>query len=256
MEPRIQYAQTSDGVSIAFAVMGSGVPFVHALFPMSHLLLDWRSPVWRPWLEALADRYQLVLYDGRGNGMSQRGLTAYAPEAPMHELEGVVNHLSLNRFFVFAPFGTGHGAVRFAAANPDRTAGLILWASFVNGRALAPSVLLKLPETNWDFFLQSIAQSFDWLEPRDVRAYVEGLRQTITQEDYLTVVREVYSFDVEALLPNVRTPTLVLHPSEFDLIKPQEAMRLASMIPNARLVLLEGARAIPTGGLGEATVPG
>src|SRR3990170_540390 len=146
MEPRIQYAQTSDGVSIAFAVMGSGVPLVHALFPLSHILLDWRSPVWRPWLEALADRYQLVLYDGRGNGMSQHGLTAYAPEAPMLDLEAVVNHLSLNRFFVFAPYFTGHGAVRFAAANPDRTAGLVLWASFVSGSALDRTGLFMLAE--------------------------------------------------------------------------------------------------------------
>jgi len=28
MEPRIQYARTSDGVSIAYAVMGNGPPFV------------------------------------------------------------------------------------------------------------------------------------------------------------------------------------------------------------------------------------
>jgi hypothetical protein len=28
MEPRIQYAQTKDGVSIAFWAMGEGMPFV------------------------------------------------------------------------------------------------------------------------------------------------------------------------------------------------------------------------------------
>jgi len=252
MEPRIQYAKTSDGVNIAFAVMGSGVPLVHALCPLSHLLLDWRSPVWHPWLEALADRYQLVIYDGRGNGMSQRGLTAYAPEAPVLDLEAVVNHLSLNRFFTFAALTYGHGALRFAAANPDRTAGLILWTSFVSARALDQTVGLMLAETNWDFFLQSIAQTANWLEPRDVRAYVDVLRQTMTQEDYLTLIKAAYAdAGVEQLLPNVRTPTLVLHPSEFDLVKPQEAMRLASMMPNARLVLLEGASAIPTGELVE-----
>jgi hypothetical protein len=29
MEPRIQYAQTSDGVSIAFWTLGVGMPLVH-----------------------------------------------------------------------------------------------------------------------------------------------------------------------------------------------------------------------------------
>ncbi len=54
MEPRIQYAKTADGVSIAYAVSGNGTPFVHMPVPLMHLQLSWQSPVWRPWLEQLA----------------------------------------------------------------------------------------------------------------------------------------------------------------------------------------------------------
>ena len=37
MEPRIQYAKTSDGVSIAFAAMGEGIPLVHLSLIGSHI---------------------------------------------------------------------------------------------------------------------------------------------------------------------------------------------------------------------------
>jgi len=43
MEPRIQYAKTSDGVSIAYAVAGDGPPLVRVPLPgANHVQRDWR----------------------------------------------------------------------------------------------------------------------------------------------------------------------------------------------------------------------
>jgi hypothetical protein len=43
MEPRIQYAQTSDGVSIAFWTLGEGMPLVGMPTPpFSHIQLEWQ----------------------------------------------------------------------------------------------------------------------------------------------------------------------------------------------------------------------
>ena len=44
MEPRIQYAKTKDGVSIAYYAVGEGRPLVLMPFPFSHLQLDWEIP--------------------------------------------------------------------------------------------------------------------------------------------------------------------------------------------------------------------
>ena len=231
---------------IAYSVVGSGVPFVFS-FPISHQVLLLESPVWRSWFEGLAARYQLVVYDSRGNGLSQRDLPV-STEALALDLEAVVDHLSLKDFFVFAPIGYGHSASYYAVAHPDRVAGLILWASFVNGaQANERITLADLPEQNWEFFLQTIAQQKGWLEPREVRAYVDVLKQSATQTDYLAFMEWSIGSDVTSLLPEVRTPVLVLHPRDFDDVKVEEAMRLASMLPNARLVLLEGQRLLLTG---------
>ena len=43
MEPQIQYAKTSDGVSIAYATAGDGPPLILAPSPpLSHVQLQWQ----------------------------------------------------------------------------------------------------------------------------------------------------------------------------------------------------------------------
>ena len=90
MEPRIQYVQTEDGVNIAYADTGTGMPFVHMPISLSHVQRYWQSPVWRPWFEQLAARHRLVQYDGRGSGLSQRGLEDYSLDDCVSDLEAVV----------------------------------------------------------------------------------------------------------------------------------------------------------------------
>ena len=65
MEPHIQYAKTKDGVSIAFSTMGEGMPLVRmpaALF--SHIQQELQIPELRRWYERLADKRNVVRYDG------------------------------------------------------------------------------------------------------------------------------------------------------------------------------------------------
>jgi pimeloyl-ACP methyl ester carboxylesterase len=72
MEPRIQYAKTADGVSIAFYTLGDGMPFVYLPdIPDTHIQMEWQIPMSRRWNERLAEKRMLVRYDARGWGLSQ-----------------------------------------------------------------------------------------------------------------------------------------------------------------------------------------
>ena len=77
MEPRIQYAQTKDGVSIAFSTMGDGMPVVQMPASFNHLQLEWQLPEFRTWYERLAETRMLVRYDPRGSGLSERDVTDF-----------------------------------------------------------------------------------------------------------------------------------------------------------------------------------
>lgn len=72
--PPVQYVTTSDGVSIAYAVSGSGPTLVILPGAFEHVQLAWQYPPLQPWLEGLAQRFQVIQIDERGAGMSTRGL--------------------------------------------------------------------------------------------------------------------------------------------------------------------------------------
>src|SRR4029077_10105277 len=62
VDPRIQYARASDGVTIAYTVNGSGPPVVWLPpVPFSNVLAQWRIPVLRSAYEALGRHVRLVL---------------------------------------------------------------------------------------------------------------------------------------------------------------------------------------------------
>ena len=55
MEPRIQYAKTSDGVSIAYCVMGEGPPLLQLpWWPLNHLQMEGQISEIRQWYEWLS----------------------------------------------------------------------------------------------------------------------------------------------------------------------------------------------------------
>ena len=67
-QQQVHFCTASDGVRIAYAMAGKGLPLVKAANWLNHLEYDWQSPIWRPLLHALAAERQLIRYDERGNG--------------------------------------------------------------------------------------------------------------------------------------------------------------------------------------------
>ena len=93
MEPRIQYAKTSDGVSIAYCEAGEGTPFIEARSP-SNIELEFRD--WE-WHRIMAARRRLIRYDCRGSGLSQRDVTDWSVEAMALDIGAVAVGLSSPR---------------------------------------------------------------------------------------------------------------------------------------------------------------
>src|SRR6266508_935822 len=114
MEPRIQYAKTSDGVNIAYWTMGEGMSFVAMpLRPSSHIQGEWRLPQYRATYEAWAQNRQLIRYDGRGSGLSDRDVTRFSLDTDILDLEAVVDRLGLDRFVLSAVGVVGCSAISY-----------------------------------------------------------------------------------------------------------------------------------------------
>ncbi len=260
MEPRIQYAQTKDGVSIAFATLGEGLPLVNMPGPFSHVQMGWQKPMGRKWLEALAQKRMLVRYDRRGSGLSERDVTDYSLDAHVLDLEAVVDRLGLERCALFAPAHAGPVAIAYAARHPERVSHLLLWCSFTRGsdwwRTSRAQAFRAIRATDWELYTESIVDIGMGLRlgEEERRAGVALIREAVTWESYQAFMEAAEAFDVTDLLPQVRPPTLVLHRREVAFPEVGVARELASHIPDARLALLEGTSPLPPLGDTEAVL--
>ena len=247
MEPRIEYATTTDGLSIAYWTLGEGTPLVQMpAFPLTHVHLEWQIPEYRRWFESLAGRMQLVRYDARGAGLSTREVTDFSLDAQILDLEAVANQLALDRFALFASGDVGMTAIAYAAAHPARVTHLILWCAWARRSDVSGTpqteTLRTLLDKDWEIYTETVARVLlGWAAGEQARRFAAFFRDCVTPEVLRQAIGDVYDVDVTASLPRVKCPTLVLQPRQIANPGVKVATNLARQIKNARLVLLEGA---------------
>jgi len=112
--------------------------------------------------------------------------------------------------------------------------------------------ILQLANADWEIFTETMASfSFGFSAGEQAHRFAAIIRESITQEG-LQAVLAGPDADVTELLPQVSSPTLVLHSRDAPIPSVDAARGLASRIPNARLVLLEGGAGSPALGDSEA----
>jgi len=258
VEPRIQYAKTTDGVSIAYWTMGEGMPLVFAPTPpFSHVQREWQWSDYRAFYEALSRGRKLVRYDGRGSGVSDREVTDFSLEAHVLDLEAVVNRLGFERFALLAGAMASPAAIAYAALNPQRVSHLLLWAAYARASDFYSlprmKVISKLRDEDWETYTETVGHLVTgWSEPEEARRYAALIRESVTQETLQRITREIEHFDVSAMLGKVGSPTLVMHPGRAAYPPVDLARGVASGIPDARLVVIEDALLLPWVGNSEA----
>jgi pimeloyl-ACP methyl ester carboxylesterase/DNA-binding CsgD family transcriptional regulator len=257
MEPRIRYAITADGVSIAFWTLGEGEPLVYmAGGPWGHIEL-WDIPECRRWYERLAREKMLLRYDVRGTGYSEREVSDHSLDALVADVKAVVDRLDLGRFDIFGAFDAGPVAIAYAARHPERVSHLILWCSWARTSEIrSPRIRawLGLIDQDWELMTDTCAHlALGWPAGEVGRHAAQRLRESVTPQAARAALKAMGTFDVTELLPRLKVPTLVLHRGDIPWLPVSIARELASRIPDARLMILEGESTAPYLGDTEAT---
>jgi len=245
-------------VSIAFWTLGEGMPLVYMpKHPFSHIELEWQFPEMRRWYERLAQKRMLVRYDGRGSGLSQRNVADHSLDALVLDLGAVVDHLGLEAFALLGHMRTGPVAIAYAARHPERVSHLLLWCAHARTSDILQSpqaeALVALMDQDWGLFTETAAHVvMGWSEGEPARRFAAYVRESITPEEVRAAYASILEFDVTALLPQLKSPTLVLQRRQVAYPEVHIASGLASRIPGARLALLEGTSLAPYLGDAEA----
>jgi pimeloyl-ACP methyl ester carboxylesterase/DNA-binding CsgD family transcriptional regulator len=219
------------------------------MVPFSFFQFEWQIPEYRSAFEALAEHMQLVQYDARGNGLSERDVADFSMAAMLRDLDAVVRRANLDHFALFGLFNGSPIALAYAAQHPERVSQVVLWAAFARGQFgqadPQTQALLSLIERDWSLFTETAASAWmGWLPAEAARRVARGFRAAVTPQTARLMLDAALRVDVSAQLELITTPTLVLHREliPLDLSGPRE---LAARIPSAQLALLEGESASP-----------
>jgi DNA-binding winged helix-turn-helix (wHTH) protein len=257
----IQFCTAPDGVRLGYATLGEGPSLVKAANWLTHLEYDWESPLWHPTLERLAARRRFFRYDGRGSGLSDWDVDDISFETFVMDLETVVNAAGLEHF---ALLGISQGcavSIAYAVRHPERVSSLILYGGYALGRMVRGDqeeierahAFLTLIRQGWGDENSALLPAFSATMIPDgsseqIRALVDLQRHTATAENAVRIRETCDKIDVVELLPQINVPTLVLH-ARHDSVAPLEQGRLiASSIPKAHFVSLDGNNHLPLPG--------
>jgi len=155
IEQKIGFAQTSDGVRIAYATTGQGPAIVNVLGWATHIEGGFNSPLYdAAGLLPMSSAHDLfVRYDGRGFGLSDRDVKDFSLDARVRDIEAVVDALHLDRVGIYAMSAGGPPAIAYVARHPERVSRLVLASTFASPLRSegVDRIMRALPlfETDW-----------------------------------------------------------------------------------------------------------
>jgi len=203
--------------------------------------------IWDRVLEALPAQLSTLVYDLRGQGLSELGADRYDVAALSDDLELLLQRLGARSVL---PIGFSMGglvAQQFALAHPARVRGLVLCATAARigsaeswderAEAVRRGGLAAVADAVIERWF---SDSFRALQPHLVRGY-RTLLERAEPAGYLAALRLLAQADLSALLPQLSLPVLAVA-GGADLATPPEVVRaLSERIAGAQFRVLAGA---------------
>lgn len=247
LEPRINYARTSDGLNIAFTTIGDGdgIPVIALRAPqLSHIGREFQLPFETQMheFERMARGRMVVRFDTRGSGLSDRDVEDISIDARIRDIDAVADKLGLEQFALHASVHACMWAIAYAAARPERVSHVVVQNAYTRGSTYwdqpGRAALEPLASIDWVTYTEaSMSHAFGWI-PGDIpRALAAQMRAAMTPKDFLRYLAVDRETDVTDLLSEVRCPVLVHHFQLSTLTTQDMAIRLAGSVRDGRLSL-------------------
>ena len=168
MEAPTRYAN-SDGVSIAYRLHGEG-PLDLVFVPgfVSHVEVFWDQPAMARMMRRLTSFARLIVFDKRGQGLSDRPADPPTLEDTMDDLRAVLDAVGCERPAILGISEGGPMSMLFAATYPDRVSSLVLYGTYAR-MVNAPDYDLGIPDDALDRWSAMVRR--EWGGPVGLRVW-------------------------------------------------------------------------------------
>lgn len=238
----------ANGVNIYYEIHGKGEPL--ALF----MGLGGNIAMWDPELiEALGERFEVIIFDNRGTGRSDKPDEEYTIELFADDSAALLDALGIKSAHILGASMGGMTAIEFALKYAGKCRKLILCCTLGGGENVLPptaealGILMSVKDLPPDegtramrpaaFTGQFIETHWNWLEEK-LKRETEYPTPPFAYERHL---RAAMTFDAYDRVPNIACPTLVMTGIEDILIPARNSEMLAERIPGSRLILFDNA---------------
>ena len=249
MEQDIRFCEL-DGRRIAYAVSGEGPALVFGGRWVTHLEDEWNDPRARAFYEELGQRHRVVRYDRLGVGLSDRGLDGPPTlETETRALAAVLAAAEAEPAVVFACSCAGLATALHASTRPAAVSKLVFFGGYASRDDVPEATrrsLVDFVRTNWPLAAQMLAGLF---VPHGGGDEIDALSRYQRRAAAAEVAAEFLELDLaadlRAVLPTLTMPALVLHRRGDRTVPISRGRELASLLPNARFVPLNGDSHLP-----------
>ncbi len=235
-------------INVNYQVIGEG----EALVLINGYGSDSRS--WFLEIPTFSQEFQIVTFDNRGTGQSDKPDIPYTMEMMAGDVAGLFDAVGIDAAHIYGVSMGGMIAQEFALRYPDKVISLILGCTNCGGR------LSIRPDTEAMTFLfdvermkrltpeEGVRESLPFLFSQDFidnnpviieQIVVQRVEYVTPLHSYMRQAQAIMGHDTCDRLPHLNAPTLVIAGTADRLVPVENSRILASRIPNAELVILE-----------------
>jgi 3-oxoadipate enol-lactonase len=234
-------------IELSYDRAGEGPPLL-LIMGMSGTKHHWGDAV----LEHLRRDFETIVYDHRDAGDSTRTGKPFTIADLAGDAAGLLQTLGLEDAHVMGISMGGMVAQELALAHPERIRSLMLGCTYCGGEgsvlasegvmrglaeAMASGDRERAIRASWEV---NVSASFATNEEAYARFLKTGMSYGLPVQVIMEQMRAIAGHDTSGRLPELETPTLVVHGTLDQLLPVQNGHMVAGLIPGSRLEILEG----------------
>jgi pimeloyl-ACP methyl ester carboxylesterase len=249
-----------NGLNVHYKMMGHGQPVFILLHGFGASLFSWHAV-----MEPLSAHGTVIAYDRPAFGLTERplkwtGQNPYSPEGNLALLLGLMDHFGAQQAILMGNSAGGTLSMQFALQYPQRVQALILVdpAVYENSAPAWVRILGKTPEMQHlgPLFVRSIQKSgldlirTAWHDPsRITQATWDGYTRPLKLDNW---DRALWDFTMAShatgllqQLQDFNLPILVITGEDDRIVPTVDSIKLAGVLPGAKLVVIPQAGHVP-----------
>jgi pimeloyl-ACP methyl ester carboxylesterase/DNA-binding CsgD family transcriptional regulator len=248
MEQDIRFIEFG-GRRLAYATYGDGPPMVIGPRWVSHLEEEWSDANQRAFYVEVAKTHRVVRFDRIGCGVSSRELEPRPTvESESRQLEAVIDAVG-GSAVVFASSCCCLSASQLAVRRPDAIEKIVYFGGYASRNDIPEATrnsLIQFTRLSWRLAAQMLAGLFDPHASGDEIAEHTRIQRAAASAEAASIFLELdFKADLRSLLPKVPVPALVLHRRGDRVVPIGRGRELASLLPHARFIPLNGDSHLP-----------